>query len=60
VFSTGFQFTLAVRLRRARPELFSGNLVMLIGSHPPPGLETPLDQRLLVGIEYADGRPGFD
>src|SRR5262249_53480655 len=55
-FSTGFQFTLAVRLRRARPELVGGNLFMLISSHARPGVEVPLDQRLLLGVEYADGR----
>jgi hypothetical protein len=54
-FSTGFQFTLAVRLRRARPELTHGGLFMLIGSHARPGIEIALEDRLLLGIEYPNG-----
>lgn len=54
-FSTGFQFTLAVRLREARPGLARGGLFELIepGVHADP--EIPLSSRLLLGIEYADG-----
>jgi hypothetical protein len=54
-FSTGFQFTLAVRLRRARPELARGGLLMLLDPHHP-GIEIPLPKRLLLGLEYSDGR----
>lgn len=55
-FSTGFQFTLAVRLRRARPEFFHGGLFTLISAHGHPGVNIPLADRLLLGVEYADGR----
>jgi hypothetical protein len=54
-FSTGFQFTLAVRLRRAQPELVHGRLFMLISSHVHPGMEIPLEERLLLGVEYPNG-----
>jgi hypothetical protein len=54
-FSTGFRFTLAVRLRQVPPELARGGLYMLVGSHPRPGIEVPLERRLLLGIEYPDG-----
>lgn len=51
-FSTGFAFTLAVRLRRPHPGLF-----MLISGHGRPGVaEVPVQRRLLLGLEYADGR----
>ena len=55
-FSTGFQFTLAVRLRRARPEFFHGGLFTLISAHGHPGVNIPLADRPLLGVEYADGR----
>jgi hypothetical protein len=55
-FSTGFRFTLAVRVRHLRPQLAHGGLLMLIGSHPHPGIDIPLEDRLLLGIEYPDGR----
>jgi hypothetical protein len=55
-FSTGFQFTLAVRLRQARPELAHGRLFMLVSSHVHPGIEIPLAERLLLGLEYPDGQ----
>jgi hypothetical protein len=55
-FSTGFRFTLAVRLRQLPPELAHGGLFNLISSHIHPGTEIPLERRLLLGIEYADGR----
>src|SRR5689334_12394359 len=41
-FSTGFQFTLAVRLRRVPPELAHGGLHMLVSSHVRPGLDIPV------------------
>src|SRR5262249_35501020 len=47
---------MAVRLRRGRPDLIRGGLFRLISSHMHPGAEVPLEQRLLLGIEYADGR----
>ncbi len=55
-FSTGFRFTLAVRLRRLPPELAHGGLFMLVGSHSIPGVDIPLERRLLLGLEYPDGR----
>jgi hypothetical protein len=55
-FSMGFRFTLAVRLRQAPPELVHGGLFMLISSGVHPGIEIPLADRLLLGIEYPDGR----
>jgi hypothetical protein len=54
-FSTGFQFTLAVRLRQARPELARGGLLMLIDPHIHPGIEIPLPNRFLLGLEYSNG-----
>jgi hypothetical protein len=55
-FSTGFRFTLAVRLRRAGPELAHGRLFALIGGRAHGGFEVPLEDRLLLGFEYSDGR----
>jgi hypothetical protein len=55
-FSTGFRFTLAVRLRQALPEVARGGLYMLISSGVHPGIEIPLADRLLLGVEYPDGR----
>jgi hypothetical protein len=55
-FSMGFRFTLAVRLRRPRAELAHGGLFMLVGSHVRPGMQIPAEDRLLLGIEYGDGR----
>jgi len=55
VFTTGFRFTLAVRLRRPLPELAHGGLHMLVGGHPGHGVEIPLERLLLLGIEYANG-----
>jgi hypothetical protein len=54
-FSTGFKFSLAVRLRQARPELVRGGLFMLISAHVRPGIEIPLENRLLLGLEYSNG-----
>jgi|SRR5436305_4604097 len=56
VYSTGFRFTLAVRVRQPRPRFAGGRLSMLIGSHIHPGIEVRLEDRLLLGIEYPDGR----
>jgi hypothetical protein len=55
-FSTGFRFTLAVRVRQPRPQFARGGLHMLISSHVHPGVDVPLEDRLLLGIEYPDGR----
>jgi hypothetical protein len=55
-FSTGFRFTLTVRVRQLRQRLVRGGLFMLISSHTHPGIEVPLPDRLLLGIEYPDGR----
>jgi hypothetical protein len=55
-FSTGFRFTLAVRVRQPRPQFARGGLHMLISSHVPPGVDVRLEDRLLLGIEYSDGR----
>jgi hypothetical protein len=55
-FSAGFRFTLAVRVRRLTPELADGRLMMLIGSHVRPGVDIPVERRLLFGLEFADGR----
>jgi hypothetical protein len=55
-FSSGFLFTLAIRVRQPRPHLAHGGLFMAVGSHVTPGVELPLEDRLLLGIEYADGR----
>src|SRR5947207_3013067 len=47
VYSTGFRFTLAVRVRQPRPRFAGGRLSMLIGSHiqrlwpPQPATEPP-------------------
>jgi hypothetical protein len=55
-FSAGFRFTLAVRLRQVPSELDHGRLFMLISPHAPRGVDVPLERRLLLGLEYADGR----
>jgi hypothetical protein len=55
-FSTGFTFTLAVRVRQLQPKFARGGLYMLISSHVHPGVEISLQDRLLLGIEYPDGR----
>jgi hypothetical protein len=55
-FSTGFQFTLAVRVRSTRPELAHGGLHLMVGGHTHPGIEITLEQRLLLGLEYPDGQ----
>lgn len=55
-FSTGFQFTLAVRVRQVPPRLAGGGLFMLVSGHVHPGAGASLQDRLLLGIEYCDGR----
>ncbi|GIF20158.1 hypothetical protein BJ973_001935 [Actinoplanes tereljensis] len=55
VYSTGFRFTLAVRLRVLGPEVPPGSLFALVGGHGHPGLPVAAEDRLLFGIEYADG-----
>ncbi len=55
-FSTGFQFDLAVRVRQAPPRLAGGGLFMLIDGHVHPGAQVSLEDRLLLGVEYSDGR----
>lgn len=55
-FSMGFRFTLAVRARPTRPPAAPGQLHQMIGSYPVAGADIPLEDRLLVGIEYPDGR----
>jgi hypothetical protein len=55
-FSTGFRFNLAVRLRRAGPEHVRGGLYMLVSSHVRPDVQIPVEDRLLLGLEYSDGR----
>lgn len=53
--SNGFRFTLAVRLRRRRAEVAPRGLFELLDPHlPTDGAAT--DQRLLLGLEYPDGR----
>jgi hypothetical protein len=54
-FSTGFRFTLAVRVRRALPALAHGGLLTLINSYLPDGLEIAVEDRLHLGIEYTGG-----
>lgn len=55
-FSTGFRFTLAVRVRQVPDRLIGGGLFTLVDGHGRPGAAVPLTDRLLLGIEYADGR----
>lgn len=54
-FSTGFRFNLAARVRQLPSGLIRGELFMHVSSHVPD-LQIPLENRLLVGIEYSDGR----
>lgn len=55
-FSSGFRFTLAVRVRQPQPRFAHGGLHMLISSHLARGSDVSLEDRLLLGIEYPDGR----
>jgi hypothetical protein len=54
-FTTGFRFTLAVRVREVRPGLARGGLSMLLSPHFRPDIEVPMEDRLLLGIEYPSG-----
>lgn len=47
---------LGVRLRQLPPRLAGGGLFLLIDSHVQPGVGVALEDRLLLGIEYPDGR----
>jgi hypothetical protein len=51
-YTTGLSFRLAVRLRKARSGLHH-RLFEMVSGHGPG---TPAEDRLLLGVEYADGR----
>ena len=55
-FSTGFRFALVVRVRQVPTRLAGGGLFALVESHPHVGRQISLEDRLLLGIEYPDGR----
>lgn len=55
-FTAGVGFNLAVRLRVALDDVAGRGLYTLISPHMPPGMSVDQDQRLLLGVEYADGR----
>jgi hypothetical protein len=56
-YTGGFSFNLAVRLRNERTEGLAHRLYELITGHSHPHAEPPAaDERLLLGLEYADGR----
>lgn len=55
-FTTGVAFNLAVRLRVAPDGPGRGGLYELISPHGPPRGDIELNRRLLLGVEYADGR----
>jgi hypothetical protein len=58
-YSTGFSFNLAVRLRDERGGGFGPGVYELIAGHRHPYGDPPTaEQRLLLGLEYADGRTG--
>ena len=54
-YSSGFRFTLAVRLRRPRPDVAPRGLFELLDPHMAAG-GGGVEQRLLLGVEYPDGR----
>jgi hypothetical protein len=56
VYSTGLGFTLSVRLRREPRHDLAHRINELISGHGPGGREDDLEERLLLGVEYADGR----
>ena len=57
VYTAGFSFNLAVRLRTQRVSRFGHQLFELISGHDVPYAAPPAaDARLLLGLEYADGR----
>ncbi len=55
VYSTGFRFTLAVRVPRPRPEVGRGGLFSLVDGHMHGG-GVAAESHLLLGLEYPDGR----
>jgi hypothetical protein len=56
-YTAGFSFNLAVRLRSERAGGLGHRLYELIAGHSHPLAEPPAaDERLLLGLEYADGR----
>ena len=59
-FTTGVVFNLAVRLRVAPDNVDGRGLYALISPHVPPGMSVDPDQRLLLGVEYADGRTAIN
>jgi len=59
-FTTGVAFNLAVRLRVVPDNVGRHGLYALIGAHLPPGVNVDPDQRLLLGVEYADGRTAIN
>lgn len=59
-FSTGVSFTVAVRLRVPPENVRGPGLYDLIGEHHRPGADIDPDQRLLLGVEYADGRTAIN
>ena len=56
VYSTGLGFTLSVRLRREPRHDLAHRIHELISGHGPGGREGDLEERLLLGVEYADSR----
>lgn len=59
-FTTGVAFNLAVRLRVAPDGVARRGLYELISPHLPPGLSVDQERRLLLGVEYADGRTAIN
>jgi hypothetical protein len=56
VYSTGLAFTLSVRLRSEPRNRFRHRIHELLSGHGPGDPDGNLDERLLLGVEYADGR----
>ncbi|WP_051807810.1 hypothetical protein [Actinoplanes subtropicus] len=54
-FSAGFRLTLAIRIRRPLAKTAHGGLFTLVSAHGRHGAEVPLEDRLLLGVEYANG-----
>jgi len=59
-FTTGVAFNLAVRLRVAPDRVRGHGLSALISPRLPSGVNVDADQRLLLGVEYADGRTAIN
>lgn len=56
-YTAGFSFSIAVRVRNGRAGRRGHQLHELIVGHSRDGSEAPTpDERLLLGLEYADGR----